>query len=111
MAANTGYRPGFVYFSCRVALHARRRDPPVHIIDFLQEMATLDAGDLRLHLSDTLARGHQGAVDAALPAAEFNKLMALLKVSEKPDLVPGAPLPISMVMSTPKHKETGQRRM
>ena len=46
MVANSGYKPGYVNFSCRVARIARNRDSPVNIIESLKAVAALDEGNL-----------------------------------------------------------------
>ena len=61
MVASSGYRPGYVNFSCRIARCARSRDPPVNIIASLRAAADLDTGDLmkgwgRVSLGDTRKR-------------------------------------------------------
>ena len=88
MVANTGYRPGYVNFSCRIARCARSRDSPVNIIASLKAAADLDTGDLIKRMGESFARGHKEASGGIIPAAEFEELMALLKVGEKPDPKP-----------------------
>ena len=88
MVANSGYRPGYVNFSCRIARCARSRDPPVNIIASLKAAADLDTGDLIERMGESFARGHKEASGGIIPAAEFEELMALLKVGEKPDPKP-----------------------
>ena len=89
MVANTGYRPGYVNFSCRIARCARSKDPPVNIIASLKAAADLDTGDLVERMGESFARGHKEASGGIIPAAEFEELMALMKVGEKPDAKPG----------------------
>lgn len=89
MVANSGYLPGMVNFSCRVARCARNRDPPVNIIASLKAIADLDTSDLVKRMGESFARGHKEASGGIIPAAEFEELMALMKVGEKPDPVPG----------------------
>ena len=89
MVANTGYLPGMVNFSCRIARCARSRDPPVNIIASLKAVAELDTTDLIQRMGQSFARGHKEASGGIIPAAEFEELMALMKVGEKPDPVPG----------------------
>lgn len=91
MVANSGYLPGMVNFSCRVARCARSRDPPVNIISSLKAVADLDTTDLVQRMGESFARGHKEASGGIIPAAEFEELMALMRVGEKPDPVPGEP--------------------
>lgn len=88
MVANSGYRPRYVNFSCRVARSARSRDPPVNIIESLKAAADLDPGDLVERMGESFARGHKEASGGIIPAAEFEELMALMKIGEKPDPKP-----------------------
>ncbi|KAL9073494.1 MAG: hypothetical protein Q9161_002915 [Pseudevernia consocians] len=88
MVANSGYRPGYVNFSCRVARSARSRDPPVNIIASLKAAADLDTGNLVERMGESFARGHKEASGGIIPAAEFEELMALMKIGEKPDPKP-----------------------
>lgn len=89
MVANTGYLPGMVNFSCRIARCARLRDPPVNIISSLRAVADLDTTDLVERMGESFARGHKEASGGIVPAAEFEELLALMKVGEKPDPTPG----------------------
>ncbi|KAL9119271.1 MAG: hypothetical protein Q9187_004177 [Circinaria calcarea] len=89
MVANTGYLPGMVNFSCRIARCARSRDPPVNIISSLKAVADLDTTNLVARMGESFARGHKEASGGIIPAAEFEELMALMKVGEKPDPTPG----------------------
>lgn len=89
MVANHGYLPGKVNFSCRIARCARDRDPPVNIISSLKAVAALDEGDLVQRLGQSFARGHMQASGGVVPGAEFEELMKLMKVGEKPDAVQG----------------------
>ncbi len=88
MVANSGYRPGYVNFSCRIARSARSRDPPVNIIASLKAAADLDTGDLVERMGESFARGHKEASGGIIPAVEFEELMALMKIGEKPDPKP-----------------------
>lgn len=88
MVANTGYRPGFANFSCRIARSARSRDPPVNIIASLKTAAALDTGDLVERMGESFARGHKEASGGIIPVAEFEELMTLMKIGEKPDPKP-----------------------
>ena len=74
-----------VNFSCRVARCARTRDPPVNIISSLKAVADLDTTDLVQRMGESFARGHKEASGGIIPQQEFEELMALMKVGEKPD--------------------------
>ena len=89
MVANSGYLPGLINFSCRIARCARGRDPPVDIISSLKAVADLDTTDLVKRMGESFARGHKEASGGIIPVAEFEELMALMKVGEKPDPVEG----------------------
>ncbi|MCJ1306521.1 hypothetical protein MMC25_000164 [Agyrium rufum] len=95
MVANSGYLPGMVNFSCRIARCARNRDPPVNIISSLKAVAALDTTDLVARMGESFARGHKEASGGIIPTDEFEELMALMKVGEKPDPVPGEPMKVS----------------
>lgn len=88
MVANSGYRPGYVNFSCRIANCARSRDPPVNIIASLKAAAELDTGDLVERMGESFARGHKEASGGIIPVAEFEELINLMKIGEKPDPKP-----------------------
>ncbi|KAL9126004.1 MAG: hypothetical protein Q9217_004868 [Psora testacea] len=88
MVANSGYRPGYVNFSCRVSRSARSRDPPVNIIESLKAAANLDQGDLVERMGESFARGHKEASGGIIPAPEFEELMVLMQIGEKPDPKP-----------------------
>ena len=85
MVANSGYKPNYINFSCRIARTARSKDPPVNIIASLKAAADLDDGDLVARLGESFARGHKEASGGIVPAAEFEELMTLMKIGEKPD--------------------------
>ncbi|KAL9635930.1 MAG: hypothetical protein Q9164_003155 [Protoblastenia rupestris] len=85
MVANAGYRQGYVNFSCRIARSARSRDPPVNIIESLRAAADLDQGDLVERMGESFARGHKEASGGIIPTAEFEELMNLMQIGEKPD--------------------------
>lgn len=89
LVANYGYLPDKVNFSCRIARCARGRDPPVNIIESLKAVAGLDEGDLVARLGESFARGHKEASGGIVPTKEFEELMLLLRVGEKPDKVEG----------------------
>ncbi|KAL8794333.1 MAG: hypothetical protein Q9195_003160 [Heterodermia aff. obscurata] len=90
MVANAGYLPGMVNFSCRIARCARSKDPPVNIIASLKAVADLDTTDLVDRMGQSFARGHKEASGGIIPAAEFEELMALMRLGEKPDPVEGS---------------------
>ncbi|KAL8730764.1 MAG: hypothetical protein Q9166_003834 [cf. Caloplaca sp. 2 TL-2023] len=82
LVANEGYLPGMVNFSCRIARCARHREPPVNIIESLKAVADLDLVE---RMGESFARGHKEASGGIIPKAEFEELMALMKVGDKPD--------------------------
>lgn len=88
LVANIGYLPDKVNFSCRIARCARNRDPPVNIISSLKAVADLDTTDLVQRMGESFARGHKEASGGIIPKQEFEELMALMKVGEKPDPPP-----------------------
>lgn len=88
MVANSGYHPGYVSFSCRIARCARSRDPPVNITASLRAAADLDTGDLVERMGESFARGHKEASGGIVPAAKFEELMALMRIGKKPDPKP-----------------------
>ena len=104
MVANSGYRPGHVNFSCRIARSARARDPPVNIITSLKAAADLDTGDLVERMGESFARGHKEASGGIIPAAEFEELMSLMKIGEKPD-----PKPDNLIKKQTKMKASPQK--
>ena len=84
MVANSGYLPGFVNFSCRIARCAKGRDPPVNIIEALKEVAEREGGGLLQRLGGTsFARGHREASGGIVPAAVFEELVVLMGAGEK----------------------------
>ena len=85
MVANSGYLPGMVNFSCRIARCARGRGQEVNIIDTLKEVAALDEGNLVERMGESFARGHREASGGFIPTREFEELMELIKLGEKPD--------------------------
>ncbi|KAL8974558.1 MAG: hypothetical protein Q9197_001208 [Variospora fuerteventurae] len=85
LVANSGYLPGKVNFSCRIARCARNRDPPVNIISSLKAVADLDTTDLVARMGENFARGHKEASGGIIGIKEFEELMALMKVGEKSD--------------------------
>lgn len=89
MVANTGYSPGLVHFSCRIARSARSKDPPVNIISSLRAIVDSDNTGLLERMGDSFARGHKEASGGIIPAQEFEELMNLMKVGEKPDSMLG----------------------
>ena len=89
MVANSGYREGYTNFSCRIARIARSRDPPVNIIESLKAAADLDQGNLVERMGESFARGHKEASGGIIPTKEFEELMTLMQIGEKPDPKPG----------------------
>ncbi|KAL8831662.1 MAG: hypothetical protein Q9191_000740 [Dirinaria sp. TL-2023a] len=89
LVANTGYLPGMVNFSCRIARSAQSRDSPVNTIESLKAVADLDTTGLVERMGQSFARGHKEASGGIVPAAAFEELMALMKIGEKPDPVQG----------------------
>ncbi|KAL8922985.1 MAG: hypothetical protein Q9172_003317 [Xanthocarpia lactea] len=85
LVANSGYLPGMVNFSCRVARCARNRETPVDIISSLKAVAEMDTTDLVQRMGESFARGHKEASGGIIPEKEFEELMVLMKVGEKPD--------------------------
>ncbi|EHY53722.1 hypothetical protein HRR83_003938 [Exophiala dermatitidis] len=85
VCANSGYLPGMVNFSCRIARCARTKEPPVNIIDSLKAAAALSTDGLRDRLGESFARGHKEASGGVVPVEAFEELMQLLKVGEKPE--------------------------
>lgn len=93
MVANEGYLPGMVNFSCRIARSARARAAEegreISIIEILEEAAgRTEAGDLRERMGESFARGHKEASGGIVPVAEFEELMKILGVGEKPEKGP-----------------------
>jgi len=85
MVANEGYLDDMVNFSCRIPRCARARDPPVNIIQTLKEVAASSkTGNLTERLGESFARGHKEASGGIVPKEEFEELMAILRVGEKP---------------------------
>jgi hypothetical protein len=100
MVANEGYLPGKVNFSCRIPRCARSRDSPISIIERLRYYASLtepeanDSSNLetgkeeRLPLldrvGDDFARGHVQASGGIVGVEEFEELMRLMHIGEKP---------------------------
>ena len=103
MVANSGYLPGMINFSCRIARCARSRDPPVNIIASLKAAADLSENDLATRLGESFARGHKEASGGIVPVAAFEELMALIKVGEKPDPVPGSEMKKKMAPASQKN--------
>lgn len=90
MAANEGYLPGMVNFSCRIARVARARAAEegreISIIKMLEEAARgSETGDLRERLGESFARGHNEASGGIVRVAEFEELIKILGVGEKAD--------------------------
>lgn len=100
LVANEGYLPGKVNFSCRIARCARNKDPPVNIIESLKAYASLkletneikdeaavseEEKPLLERLGADFARGHVQASGGIVKADEFEELMKLMRVGEKPE--------------------------
>ncbi len=84
LVANTGYLPGQVNFSCRIARSARSRDQPVDIIASLKAIAASSpTGTLADRLGDSFARGHAQASGGIVGVDEFEELMQCLRIGEK----------------------------
>lgn len=106
MCANEGYLPGKVNFSCRIARCARERvkaereadsakktsddetddpDGGVDIISDLKAWASQHpSGDLLERMGTEFARGHVQASGGIVGVQEFEDLMSVLRVGEKP---------------------------
>lgn len=80
LVANTGYSPGMVMFSCRIAHPALKRDPPVNMIAYLKDIVRLGSKGLAERLGDTIAKGHRGASGGGISVADFELLMTLMEV-------------------------------
>lgn len=113
MCANTGHIEGMVNFSCRIAKCAIQRvaeekrhaaiengqdidsdasdaDTDVDIIAELKALAARHpSGTLRDRLGTDFARGHVQASGGIVGAKEFEELMEVLRVGEKPPKVEG----------------------
>ncbi|KAK1657710.1 DHH family protein [Colletotrichum godetiae] len=84
LVANEGYLPDMVNFSCRVPRYARAKEPPVNIIEVLEDVASrAEDSTLRERLGDSFARGHKEASGGIVPKAEFEELMAVLEIGKK----------------------------
>ncbi|KAI0889190.1 DHH phosphoesterase [Annulohypoxylon maeteangense] len=85
LVANEGYLPGMVNFSCRIPRSARERDPPVNIIEILQDIvARAPDPTLRERLGESYARGHKEASGGIVPKAEFEEILEILEIGKKP---------------------------
>ncbi|KAJ0307956.1 hypothetical protein COL516b_003931 [Colletotrichum fioriniae] len=83
LVANEGYLPDMVNFSCRVPRCARAKEPPVNIIEVLQNVAArAEDTTLRERLGDSFARGHKEASGGIVPKDEFEELMAVLEIGK-----------------------------
>ncbi|KAJ3956061.1 hypothetical protein N0V92_007389 [Colletotrichum tropicale] len=84
LVANEGYLPDLVNFSCRIPRCARAKEPPVNIIEVLNEVAAKsEDATLRERLGHSFARGHKEASGGIVPKAEFEELMAVMEVGKK----------------------------
>jgi len=78
--------PGKVNFSCRIARSAKAKEPPVDIIQTLKDVAEKhESGDLRERMGHDFARGHVQASGGIVGEKEFEDLMSVLRVGEKPE--------------------------
>jgi hypothetical protein len=98
MVANSGYLPGMVNFSCRIARCARARaalegGKEFNIIESLKGAAGLSTDGLEERLGESFARGHKEASGGIVPMAAFEELMGLLRVGEKAEKVRGDETP------------------
>ncbi|KAF2491353.1 DHH family protein, partial [Lophium mytilinum] len=86
MCANEGYLPDLVNFSCRITRSARAREEPVDIIRKLRDFAeSSEAPDgLKERLGDNYARGHKEASGGVVGKKEFEELMEVMRIGEKP---------------------------
>lgn len=86
MCANSGHMPNKVNFSCRIARSAKSKDPPVDIISTLKEVAAShESGTLRERMGEDFARGHVQASGGIVGEKEFEDLLSVLRVGEKPE--------------------------
>lgn len=95
LVANQGYLPDMVNFSCRIPRCVRDRNPPVNIIQTLQQLAD-QAKDstLRARLGESFARGHKEASGGIVPTAEFEEFVEILeigRVTKKTEASPSKP--------------------
>lgn len=108
LVANSGYLPGKVNFSCRIARTARAKDPPVDIIATLKAAAEAHpSGTLRERLGEDFARGHVQASGGVVGEEEFEELMGVLRVGEKVERKEGGESPSpGKKKATPRQKNT-----
>ena len=86
MCANSGHMADKVNFSCRIARSAKANDPPVDIIQTLKDVAEAhESGTLRERMGEDFARGHVQASGGIVGQQEFDDLMSVLRVGEKPE--------------------------
>ncbi|KAK7421115.1 hypothetical protein QQZ08_010119 [Neonectria magnoliae] len=84
LVANDGYLPDKVNFSCRVPRCAKAKDPPVNIIEILEEVASRATNStMRERLGESFARGHKEASGGIVPREEFEELMEVLEIGKK----------------------------
>lgn len=91
MVANSGYLPGMVNFSCRIARCARARTASpdnhgkeINIIESLNAAAGLSDDGLAGRLGPSFARGHREASGGIVPEAAFEELLILMQVGQRP---------------------------
>ncbi|KZT24815.1 DHH phosphoesterase [Neolentinus lepideus HHB14362 ss-1] len=80
IAANNGYTPGVMHFSCRIARQARST-VDVNIIDMLRSYADREPG-LREKMGDNFARGHKQASGGIVKIEDFERLWDVMTRSE-----------------------------
>ena len=83
LAANDGYIPGKVNFSCRLARCARRQDArePIDIILILQEYAQAARDpSFRIRLGNSFANGHKHASGGVVPTDAFEEFLDILQL-------------------------------
>lgn len=102
MVANTGYLPGKVNFSCRIARCAKQKDPPVNIIASLKAIAAQSEGDLVERLGESFARGHKEASGGIVGTKEFDDFYELMGVGQKPDRPEGGFVKDKAIEKTPQ---------
>lgn len=86
IAANDGYLPGMVSFSCRISRSARVRHPPVNIIEVLQGIAAkVPDPTLRERLCESFTKGHKEASGGSVPKAEFEEFVEILEIGKRPE--------------------------
>jgi hypothetical protein len=72
----------------------------VNIIESLKAAADLSTDGLRRRMGDSFARGHKEASGGIVPVDEFEELMELLKVGQKPEKIDGDDSPAKKKIKT-----------